>query len=164
MPNFTRKSPDPSRHDIALALDAIQRFSGKPIQHTTAAEVRAEIAAKPVRAYVRRVDTESEADIQKMILRLCRIHPKVCWIARMNSGVMTAGPADNQRYIRMGFKGCSDLLGMLKGGRLLAIEVKSKNGRVSPDQQAFLDKVNSGSGLGIVARSVVDVDLALKYA
>jgi hypothetical protein len=47
-------------------------------------------------------------------------------------------------------------------GRVLAIEVKSATGRASPEQIAFIDKVNSFGGLGFIARSVEDVQAALR--
>ena len=41
--------------------------------------------------------------------------------------------------------------------RFLAIEVKTKTGKVSLDQAKFLKLVNESGGLGFVARSVDDV-------
>ena len=57
----------------------------------------------------------------------------------------------------MSKNGVSDILGILPGGRLLAVEVKTNRGRVSPLQQLFLDAINRYGGLGFVARSVEDV-------
>lgn len=60
-------------------------------------------------------------------------------------------------------KGVSDILGILPAGigggpgRFLAIEVKTKTGKVSPDQVKFLERVNQFGGLGFVARSVDEV-------
>jgi hypothetical protein len=54
-------------------------------------------------------------------------------------------------------KGISDILGILPNGRLLAIEVKTKTGKVSSDQKLFIDKVNKLGGLAFVARSIDDV-------
>jgi penicillin-binding protein-related factor A (putative recombinase) len=54
-------------------------------------------------------------------------------------------------------KGVADIMGVLKGGRHLAIEVKTKTGRVSPEQKAYLEAVNENGGIGFVARSVDDV-------
>jgi hypothetical protein len=53
-------------------------------------------------------------------------------------------------------KGVSDILGVWKG-RLLAIEVKRPGGKVSDEQQAFIDRVNKLGGIAFVARSVDDV-------
>lgn len=57
-------------------------------------------------------------------------------------------------------RGVSDLLGIYKG-RPLAIEVKTKTGRVSPYQKEFLDRWRAAGGVGFVARSVDDVMKAL---
>lgn len=50
---------------------------------------------------------------------------------------------------------------MVDGGRILAIEVKSKYGKVSDDQQTFLDTVRTAGGLAFIARSVEDVEQEL---
>lgn len=95
-----------------------------------------------------------EKDIQKQILMLLKKHPKIHWVARFNSGTFING----DRYIKSNSQdGMSDILGMFKGGRLLAIECKSRTGIVKPHQQNFLDLINAGGGLGFVARSVEDV-------
>jgi penicillin-binding protein-related factor A (putative recombinase) len=56
--------------------------------------------------------------------------------------------------------GVSDILGSYKG-RLMAIEVKTKTGRVSTEQTEFLELVNRTGGIGFVARSVEDVQKGL---
>jgi hypothetical protein len=95
-----------------------------------------------------------EKDIQKQILMLLRKHPKIHWVARFNSGTFM----DGDRYITSNSqRGMSDILGMLKGGRLLAIECKSRTGRIDKHQQDFLNLINEGGGLGFIARSVDDV-------
>lgn len=55
-------------------------------------------------------------------------------------------------------KGVSDILGIIKPtGQFLAIEVKSKVGKLSPEQKVFLDKVQSMGGVAFVARSLEEV-------
>lgn len=62
-------------------------------------------------------------------------------------------------------RGISDILGIIPTnssktpvlGRFLAIEVKTPNDKLSPDQKRFLEEVNSFGGLSIVARSLDDV-------
>ena len=60
----------------------------------------------------------------------------------------------------MGAKGVSDILGCYMG-RMLAVEIKSPNGKLSEDQQRFIDNVNAAGGIGFVARSVDDVIIGL---
>jgi hypothetical protein len=52
--------------------------------------------------------------------------------------------------------GVSDILGCYRG-RMLAIEIKGPNGRLSDKQQAFIDRINEEDGLAFVATSVEDV-------
>lgn len=61
-------------------------------------------------------------------------------------------------YIR----GVSDILGLFEDGRFLAIEVKTKTGRLSDFQREFLERVKAMGGLAIVARSVDDVRAILE--
>lgn len=56
--------------------------------------------------------------------------------------------------------GVSDILGIYKT-RMLAIEVKSPTGRLSPTQKLFLEEIERYGGIVIVARSIEDVKKAL---
>lgn len=102
----------------------------------------------------------AEADVLKAVLATLEMHPKVAWVARINSGMFHV----EQRFIKAGFKGCSDILGMLKGGRLLAVECKSSKGKESADQESFGRRVTEGGGLYLVVRSVDDALEGLKRA
>ena len=53
-------------------------------------------------------------------------------------------------------KGVCDILGIWKG-KMLAIEVKTNNGKVTEDQNRFIDRINREGGLAFVARSEDDV-------
>lgn len=63
---------------------------------------------------------------------------------------------------RFAINGTSDVLGVLKDGRFLAIEVKAKYGKASPEQLSFIDKINSSGGIAFIAKSVDDVSERLK--
>ena len=56
-------------------------------------------------------------------------------------------------------KGVSDIIAVWLG-RFVAIEVKTPTGRISPEQQDFLDEVTRAGGLSIVATCVEDVGRA----
>lgn len=118
-------------------------------------------AAKP--ASERKPSTAPEADILKAILKLLSLHPSVAWARRMNSGAFQIGPGPSARWFRAGFVGCSDILGQMRDGRLLAIEVKAARGKVSDEQQRFIDVVRQHGGVAGVARSVGEADLIIKY-
>jgi len=60
--------------------------------------------------------------------------------------------------------GMADVLGILKGGRLLAIEVKAEGGVVSEVQQRWLEQVHFSGGLVILAQSIEDVQRAIDAA
>ena len=61
------------------------------------------------------------------------------------------------RFIRFGFKGCPDVLGQLKDGRLLGVEVKAQAGRLRPEQALFLERIRCAGGVAFVARDCRDV-------
>ena len=120
-----------------------------------------EIADKKVRATRKPSGNPSEAEILKSIMRYLRLHPKVAIVGRFNSGTFKEG----NRYIRANsIRGMSDIDGMLVGGRKFALEVKSKTGRPTPDQIAYLQTVRDNGGIGEVVRSVDDVMRILNEA
>jgi len=104
-----------------------------------------------------------ETDTVRAILQFLALHHIPAW--RVNTGAAKIGG----RFLRFGSPGMSDILGIrvvhatslmkrpILVGRLLAIEVKTATGRVTPAQQAFLTLVNAHGGLAFVARSVEDV-------
>jgi hypothetical protein len=68
------------------------------------------------------------------------------------------------KFMSFGLKGSSDILGVIPGGRFLAVEVKAPDGRVSPEQREFLADIKNMGGLAIVAKSFQDIDNALREA
>jgi len=81
-----------------------------------------------------------------------------CW--RVNTGAVRIG----SRFIRFGIKGQADIQGVLSGGRAVFIECKTATGRLRPEQLAFQRMVESMGALFVLARSVEDVDRALRVA
>jgi len=57
--------------------------------------------------------------------------------------------------------GMADVLGILKGGRFLAVEVKGEGGVLSQEQREWLNRVHAAGGFVILARSVDDVQRAI---
>lgn len=117
------------------------------------------------------VDAVSEDAVKRAVIDLLQHHPSVAFAHRINTGSgylvaardwrrLHAGGlirSITARFIRFAFPGCSDILGMLRGGRFIAIECKSSDGTLSPEQIVFLDLVTRHGGLAIVARSIDDV-------
>ncbi len=87
------------------------------------------------------------------VLKALKAHPAVVWCERMNSGAAKVG----NRFIRFGFKGCPDVLGQLRDGRLLGVEVKGPTGRLRPEQSVFLERVRGAGGVAFMARDLRDV-------
>ena len=98
-----------------------------------------------------------EAAILASVLQALNFYPSVVFAHRFNSGAYAVGEGKARRFVRFGFQGCPDILGMLKGGSLLAIECKSPAGKLTDHQERFLDMVNAAGGLGFVCRSVSDL-------
>lgn len=105
----------------------------------------------------KRTNDRPEADALCEVLKALRAHPAVAWCERMNSGAARVGG----RFIRFGFIGCPDVLGMLRDGRLLGVEVKAPKGKLRPEQAVFLERVRAGGGVAFVARDCRDVLQAL---
>jgi hypothetical protein len=75
------------------------------------------------------------------------------------TGAYQARPGE---WVHFGKTGSADIIGLLPGGRFLAVECKANNGRLSDKQQDFLDTVMSLGGIAIVARSHADLADSLK--
>jgi len=92
-----------------------------------------------------RLDNESEAVILKRVmLEASRLG---CTVFRNSTGMFRA---ESGQVVRTGLcVGSADLIGWLNG-RFLAIEVKRKGGKLRPEQENFLKRVNMAGGIGIV--------------
>ena len=121
-------------------------------------EVNCAEPVRKVRAERKASGEPSEAQILKAIMQLLHRHPKVASAVRFNSGTFVKQYGDKTHYIRANTqKGMADIQGMLHGGRMYALEVKSRTGRVMEHQEAYLAKIRAGGGLAAVVRSVDDV-------
>ena len=79
---------------------------------------------------------------------------------RANTGVAQIG----SRVVRFGVPGQADLTGILPGGVRLEVEVKSDRGRQTEDQRNFQRMIERFGGVYVLARSVDDVERALRLA
>ena len=100
-----------------------------------------------------RTNDRPEAAALVEVLKVLRNHPAVAWCERQNTGAARVGG----RFIRFGWRGCSDVLGMMRDGRLLAVECKAKGGRLRPEQKEFLSLVRRFGGVAFMARNANDV-------
>lgn len=60
---------------------------------------------------------------------------------------------DTQRVIKFGLKGSSDIIGITRDGRFLAVEIKVGKDFLKPDQIAFKLMVEKNNGLHYVIRN-----------
>lgn len=111
------------------------------------------------RTEARRPDRKEAAALLE-VLRALRSHSAVAWVERMNSGAARMGA----RFVRFGWPGCPDVLGQLKDGRLLGVEVKGPKGRLRATQSLFLDRINEAGGVAFMARDCRDVHRELAAA
>lgn len=95
-----------------------------------------------------------ERDVLRGVLEALALHPAVAWAVRMNVGAFENAAG---RHVRVGFVGCSDVIGQLRDGRFLAVEVKRPGGKLTEAQFAFLGRVINNGGVGFVAFEVADV-------
>ena len=97
----------------------------------------------------------TEKQIENAILDYLSYLPGVYW--RNNSvGIYDSAKKVYRKPSKYHRNGTSDILGCYFG-KLVAIEVKTKKGRLSSNQKAFLEDINKNGGIGFVARSVDDV-------
>lgn len=120
---------------------------------------RVDVGAKAKRAAPTKRPTAREADVQRAIRQLLRVHPLVAWHGRINRGAVTDSAG---HYIQFNdIKGCSDLIGQLRTGHWLAIEVKAPGNVPTEAQEEFLDIVACSGGLAFWADSVDVVERRL---
>lgn len=98
----------------------------------------------------------NEAQIQAAI-RLALGQRDDIMLFRINVGKFRPINGPQDRVIQSAPPGTPDLLGVIKPGTALAIEVKDAKGKQRPEQVAFQKAWEARGGLYILARSVDDV-------
>ena len=159
---------NPTRREVANYLQYLKDSSPNPRAADFAVPV---VRKRPVPSHDKfrlTAQVPLEQDVLRSVLGALKFSKKVAWYKRMNSGSYIAGDSKDRRYIRYGFIGCPDILGMLKPrrdgepGMVLAIEVKRPSGKPTPEQLAFLDLVTKNGGCAGIVRSVDDLELLLR--
>lgn len=110
--------------------------------------------------HLERKNDRPEAAALKEVLLALNAHPAVAWCERMNSGAARIG----NRFVRFGWPGCPDVLGQLRDGRLLGVEVKAPKGKLRPEQAIFLERIRRAGGVAFMARDCRDVSRELTLA
>jgi len=87
----------------------------------------------------------SEREVLRACSAILEANSKVCLWWRQNTGSTKIG----ERYVKFSFRGASDLMAVLEGGRFAAIECKAPGKRPSSHQTAFLANVKRAGGAAI---------------
>lgn len=80
------------------------------------------------------------------------------YVWRQNIGAMTTKEG---HFVRFGEKGISDILGVAKDGKFIAVECKIKPNKPTQFQLEFLEAVRKRGGYAILAYCLEDVSTVL---
>lgn len=142
------------------SMDLYAAMSGKPrVELTMPPEpVKRQPRAKPAGP------RGTEADVMKAVHAYLRVHPRVAWFMRINSGAVSDGDRHVVFYrlwmrgLGVRSKGMADYLGQLDDGRLFLLECKRPGLRkATPEQQELLEWCRWHGGRAAVVQSVEDV-------
>ena len=103
----------------------------------------------------------TEMDIQNSILEFLSYKGIFAW-RQGNHSVFDEKRKIYRRKSRFELAGISDILGVLRDGRILAIEVKrDAKASVSQEQKSFIESINDHGGIGLIAWSIEQVEEAI---
>lgn len=109
-----------------------------------------------------------EKDVQAPVVELLKVHPKVAWFMRVNSGVSVASNAQGESrytafyrlYLRgrkAMSKGLGDIVGQLVDGRLFLMETKRPGKyRGTDEQEDVIAAVRAAGGVAGIVQSLDD--------
>lgn len=145
-----------AKHQSASRAEKVQigahSFRSAPIRTCPAPAADTDLLGHEIQTPSRTNDRPEAAALAE-VLQALRAHPAVAWAERQNTGAAKVGG----RFIRFGWPGCPDVLGQLRDGRLLGVEVKAPKGRLRPEQAVFLARIRDAQGVAFVARDCRDV-------
>jgi hypothetical protein len=102
-----------------------------------------------------------EQDLLKSCLRYLELRGFLCW--RQNQGAIAGEYKGKRRFVKFTTaKGISDIIGILPGGRFLAVECKIRPNKPTFDQECFLEQIRKAGGLAVVVYEVTDLIKALE--
>ena len=103
----------------------------------------------------------NETNLVKACLEYLHLAGVFAW--RVNSGAIVLGKGTGRRFVRFGsINGVSDIIGIMQGGRFLAVECKIKPNKPTAEQEAFLETITEMGGMAIVAYTIDDLIGGLK--
>ncbi len=113
-----------------------------------------------------------EVDRQSQIIAYLQRHPGVAFLIRINSGGRRVHGRRWLWFYTLYSRGAEtkpgtgvpDIIGMLRDGRFLAIDVKRPGEKATEDQERFLAMVAKAGGVSGTAESWIDVEKLLNGA
>jgi hypothetical protein len=146
------------------SMDLYAAMSGKPRVELTMPPEPVKRAKRPAAAGAAAEPRGTEADVMRAVHAFLRVHPRVAWFMRINSGAVSDGDRHVVFYrlwmrgLGVRSKGMADYLGQMDDGRLFLLECKRPGLRkATPEQQELLDHCAAHGGLAAVVQSVEDV-------
>jgi hypothetical protein len=129
-------------------MNAAARAAHRESRRRLSAKEVSEIASGNIRKIKHQKLTEKA--VQSACMDILERHPRVAFWWRQNTGaVKLEGAGGKNRYVRFSFKGASDLMAVLVGGKFLAVECKATGKEPSDDQRAFLRRCNEAHAYGV---------------
>ena len=145
-------------------MDLYAALSGKPRVELTMPPEPVKRAKRPTAAGAAAEPRGTEADVMKAVHAYLRVHPRVAWFMRINSGAVSDGDRHVVFYrlwmrgLGVRSKGMADYLGQLDDGRLFLLECKRPGLRkATQEQQELLEWCRWHGGRAAVVQSVEDV-------
>lgn len=105
----------------------------------------------------------SEKQIETNILSFLEEIGVFAWKNNSNAVYDPTRKVFRKAKSRFILKGVADILGLLPSGNMLAIEVKSKIGRPSPEQLRFIATIQKHGGIAFISRSVMQTFEQLRH-
>src|SRR3990167_7344578 len=133
-----------SRDDTHLAKPTQNARHGDPGKESR--QVQARSSPRKRRKQVYRPPAMRESAVLDACKGILEAHPQVALWWRQNTGGMH--PTE-ERWVKFGFTGAPDLMGVMVGGRFLAVECKASGRKATAAQQSFLDNVLDAGGLAV---------------
>jgi len=84
-----------------------------------------------------------ESEIQSAIMCALGEHPDIAWVYVTSAGSFRVRGG----YMTVGVKGMPDILGQMRNGKMLGIEVKKPKEKPKPEQYEFIDLINKNGGI-----------------
>ena len=86
---------------------------------------------------------KAERTIQDACMEYLGMHPRVAFVHTTTTGNLAI---KGGYRIKVGYPGMGDIIGMLKDGRFLSVEVKQPGETPTDDQYAFMRMINGARG------------------